>query len=108
MGVRGGNSYLSRLKAHPKDAWISGRKVQDVTVDPAFRRPVTAIARLYDYQIDEASRAKMIYRTEDGEEAGLSFIIPRSHDDLVRRREAMRIWADATFGLIGRSPDYLN
>lgn len=108
MGVRGGDSYLSRLKAHPKDVWISGRKVPDVTVDPAFRRPVTAIARLYDYQIDEASRAKMIYRTEDGEEAGLSFIIPRSHDDLVRRREAMRIWADATFGLMGRSPDYLN
>jgi 4-hydroxyphenylacetate 3-monooxygenase oxygenase component len=108
MGVRGGNSYLSGLKAHPKDAWISGRKVQDVTSDPAFRRPVATMAKLYDYQVEEASRAKMTYRAEDGEEAGLSFIIPRSHDDLVRRREAMRVWADATFGLMGRSPDYLN
>jgi 4-hydroxyphenylacetate 3-monooxygenase oxygenase component len=108
MGVRGGDSYLLRLKAHPKDAWISGRKVQDVTVDPAFRRPVATMAKLYDYQVEEASRAKMTYRAEDGEDAGLSFIIPRSRDDLVRRREAMRVWADATFGLMGRSPDYLN
>lgn len=108
MGVRGGSNYLSGLKTHPRDVWISGRKVQDITVDPAFRRPVTAIAKLYDYQIAEASRAKMIYSAEDGEEVGLSFIIARSHDDLVQRREAMRVWAEATFGLMGRSPDYLN
>src|SRR6202035_4844993 len=37
-----------------------------------------------------------------------SFIVPRTPDDLVRRREAMRVWADATFGFMGRSPDYLN
>ena len=35
-------------------------------------------------------------------------MIPRSHADLVKRREAMKIWADATFGMVGRSPDYLN
>ncbi len=37
-----------------------------------------------------------------------SFMIPRCHADLVKRREAIRIWADATFGMVGRSPDYLN
>jgi 4-hydroxyphenylacetate 3-monooxygenase oxygenase component len=108
MGARGGNSYISGLKEHPKDAWISGRKVSDVAEDVAFRRPVVAMAMLYDCQIDEELRGKMTYRSDDGEEAGLSFIIPRSHDDLVRRRQAMRVWADATFGLMGRSPDYLN
>lgn len=108
MSVRGGKDYVSGLKAHPKDVWIAGRKVPDVTIDPAFRRPVASMAELYDCQIEEPSREKMIYRAEDGEEAGLSFIIPRSIDDLVRRREAMRVWADASFGLMGRSPDYLN
>jgi 4-hydroxyphenylacetate 3-monooxygenase oxygenase component len=107
MAVRGGDSYIAGLAAHPKDVWISGRQVADVTRDPAFRRPVAAMAMLYDCQINPDTRARMVYRAEDGEH-GLSFIIPRSRDDLERRREAMRIWADATFGLMGRSPDYLN
>jgi anthranilate 3-monooxygenase (FAD) / 4-hydroxyphenylacetate 3-monooxygenase len=108
MGIRDGKSYISRLKAHPRDVWIAGRKVDDVTADPIFRRPVAAMAMLYDCQVDENLRAKMTYRADDGDEAGLSFIIPRSHDDLVRRRGAMRIWAEATFGTMGRSPDFLN
>ncbi len=108
MAVRDGKSYVTRLKAHPGDVWIAGRKVADVTTDPTLRRPVAAMAMLYDCQFDKDLRAKMTYRTDDGDEAGLSFIIPRSHDDLVRRRGAMRIWADATFGTMGRSPDFLN
>jgi 4-hydroxyphenylacetate 3-monooxygenase oxygenase component len=108
MGIRDGKSYISRLKAHPREVWIAGRKVGDVTADPALHRPVAAMAMLYDCQFDDELRAKMTYCTDEGDEAGLSFIIPRSHDDLVRRRGAMRIWADATFGTMGRSPDFLN
>src|SRR3974390_2453235 len=101
MGIRGGDCYVRGLQAHPKDVWIAGRKVGDVTQDPALRRPVTAMAMLYDCQIDPELHPKMTYCPDDAgnDEAGLSFIIPRTHDDLVRRREAMRIWADATFGL---------
>ena len=110
MGVRGGKSYISGLKAHPRDVWIAGRKVVDVTADPAFRRPVAAMAGLFDCQLDAELRATMTYRPDDGDggDAGLSFIIPRTVDDLVRRRNAMRVWADATFGTMGRSPDFLN
>ena len=108
MGVRGGDSYISGLKSHPKNVWVAGRKVGNVADEPVFRRPVSAMAMLYDLQIDSDLRPRMTYRAEDGTEAGLSFIIPRSRDDLVRRRRAMRVWADATFGLMGRSPDFLN
>src|SRR5580658_2322335 len=108
MGVRGGDSYISGLKSHPKNVWVAGRKVGNVADDPVFRRPVSAMAMLYDLQLDGELRSRMTYRDEDGAEAGLSFIIPRSRDDLVRRRHAMRVWADATFGLMGRSPDFLN
>ena len=107
MGVRSGESYIAGLAAHPKDVWIAGRKVTDVTRDPAFARPVAAMAMIYDCQVEPAMRARMVYRDADGEH-GLSFIIPGSREDLARRREAMRIWAEATFGLMGRSPDYLN
>jgi 4-hydroxyphenylacetate 3-monooxygenase oxygenase component len=109
MGARGGDSYISGLRAHPKEVWVSGRKVSDVTRDPVFRRPVAAMAMIYDCQEQPDLRARMVYRPEtNGEEVGLSFIIPRSRLELEQRRETMRIWGEATFGLMGRSPDYLN
>jgi hypothetical protein len=41
----------------------------------------------------------MTYVCEDGgERTGTSFMFPRSHDDLVKRRTSMKIWADATHG----------
>jgi 4-hydroxyphenylacetate 3-monooxygenase oxygenase component len=35
-------------------------------------------------------------------------MVPRTKEDLIKRREAMKIWADASFGMLGRSPDFLN
>ena len=43
-----------------------------------------------------------------GERVGLSFIQPRSVDDLVRRRDMVKTWMDATCGMFGRSPDFMN
>src|SRR5580704_18150564 len=75
----------------------------------AFRRPVAAMAQLYDCQADPALHSTMTYLPDDGDEpAGVSFSIPRTHAELVHRRKAMRIWAEATFGTMGRSPDFLN
>ncbi len=109
MGVRDGKSYVSRLKAHPREVWVAGRKVSDVTEDPVFRSPIAAMAMLYDMQGDAELHSTMTYLPDDSAEpAGVSFIIPKTHADLVHRRKAMRAWADATFGTMGRSPDFLN
>ena len=45
---------------------------------------------------------------EGGEPVGLSFIIPRTREDLERRRVMMLHWARATCGMMGRSPDFMN
>jgi 4-hydroxyphenylacetate 3-monooxygenase oxygenase component len=109
MGARDGKSYISGLKASPREVWVLGRKVTDVTADPVFRSPIAAMARLYDMQSDAQLRSTMTYLPDDSSEpAGVSFIIPRSHADLVHRRKAMKAWADASFGTMGRSPDFLN
>jgi len=65
MSARDGQSYISGLKAHPRDVWIAGRKVADVTADPAFRRPIAAMARLYDCQFDPALHSTMTYLPDD-------------------------------------------
>ena len=43
-----------------------------------------------------------------GERLGLSFIIPRTQDELARRGAMMLRWARTTCGMMGRSPDFMN
>ena len=106
--IRNGKDYVAGLKAQAsKNVWIAGQKVADVTTDPFFERPIDAIAKLYDLQAPRADGIKMSTR-ENGEDFGISFLVPRSAEDVIDRRKAMTVWAEATFGMVGRSPDYCN
>jgi len=107
MAPRNGTQFIDGLRQHPREVWVAGRRVDDVTTDPVFRRPVRAIADLYDLQMRPEHREVMTYAGENGP-AGTSFMIPRTPADIVKRRESMKVWADATFGMMGRSPDFLN
>ena len=106
--IRNGQGYIKGLQAQAKkNVWIAGRKVDDVVADPHFKRPVATIAELFDLQCSTRHGVKM--SGGSGNEAyGLSFLIPRSTEDIVDRRNAMAVWANATFGMVGRSPDYCN
>ena len=109
MPMRSGRDFIEGLRRAPREVWIAGRRIDDVTADPVFKRPVQAIASLYDLQVSPEHRDAMGHRDNDGGEPyGTSFLIPRSQPDLVRRRMSMKVWAEATFGLLGRSPDFLN
>src|SRR5215475_8297650 len=107
MAPRNGTQFIDGLRQNPREVWVAGRRVDEVTTDPVFRRPVRAIADLYDLQMRPEHREVMTYAGENGP-AGTSFMIPRTPADIVKRRESMKIWADATFGMMGRSPDFLN
>jgi 4-hydroxyphenylacetate 3-monooxygenase oxygenase component len=108
MAPRNGQEFIEGLRRNPREVWVAGRRAgDDITTDPVFRRPIAAMAQLYDLQTRPENREVMTYE-EDGERIGTSFMTPRSEVDLVKRREAMKIWADASFGMMGRSPDFLN
>src|SRR3984893_12720596 len=109
MTIRDGRQFVARLREHPRDVWVEGERVADVTAHPAFTRSVEQLARLYDMQLDPALQDTLTYLVpETGERAGSAFMPARSIADLAKRREAYRACAEATFGLMGRSPDFLN
>ncbi|SFL39473.1 4-hydroxyphenylacetate 3-monooxygenase, oxygenase component [Geodermatophilus ruber] len=107
MPIRTGAQYIDRLRSTPREVWVRGTRVDDVTTHPAFAAPVRQIARLYDMQHD-AEYAPVLTRPGPGGPVGVAFVPPRSYEDLVARRQAFRLWAEATLGLMGRSPDFLN
>ncbi|MGH2399611.1 MAG: 4-hydroxyphenylacetate 3-hydroxylase N-terminal domain-containing protein, partial [bacterium] len=109
MPARTGQQFIEGLRKQPRDVWISGARVDDVVTHPAFQNVVRSVAALYDLQHDPARRDEMTYVSpSSGDRVGLSFLPPRSRDDLVRVRRMMKIWSDYSGGMLGRSPDYLN
>ena len=109
MPARSGQHYLDGLRAQDREVWLNGERVRDVTAQPGLSGGARAIAELYDMQHDPALRDGMTYvPPEGGDPVGLSFIIPRTLQDLERRREMMLRWARATCGMMGRSPDFMN
>ena len=109
MPARTGQQYMDGLSKHPAEVWIRGEKVDDVTTHPAFRNGVRSLAALYDLQHAPATKDEMTFESpSSGDPVGLSFIIPRTMDDLERRRKMMTNWAWESCGMMARTPDFLN
>jgi anthranilate 3-monooxygenase (FAD)/4-hydroxyphenylacetate 3-monooxygenase len=109
MAIRTGANYIAGIKRRPREVWLRGERVEDVTTHPAFEAPLRQIARLYDMQHDAKLATDLTYASPtSGNPVGTAFMVPRTLDDLQKRHRAFRIWAEATLGLMGRSPDFLN
>src|SRR5206468_8816 len=107
MAARTGAEYMKGLQAQEREVWLRGERVKDVTTHPGLANGVRAIASLYDLQHELPDEMTYVSPTS-GERLGLSFIIPRTREDLARRGAMMLRWARTTCGMMGRSPDFMN
>jgi 4-hydroxyphenylacetate 3-monooxygenase len=106
-GARRGADVIRRLREQPPELWHRGERIQDPTTHPAFRRGIRSLAHLYDVQWEEPET--MLYDSPtSGKKVGRSFLIPQTAAELMSVGRAMKVWADQSFGLMGRSPDYIN
>ncbi|WP_013334618.1 4-hydroxyphenylacetate 3-monooxygenase, oxygenase component [Gloeothece verrucosa] len=108
MTIRTGAQYKAGLKNY-REVWIEGQKIDDVTTHYAFTEPIASIASLYDKQHQPELSEILTYSSPDtNNKTSTFFLTPVTHDHLLKRRMAIKTYADATFGLMGRSPDFLN
>jgi 4-hydroxyphenylacetate 3-monooxygenase len=103
--TRTGAEYIESLRDGRRIV-INGEKVDDVTTHAAFRRSVRSIANLYDLCAAEPDVMTFPSPTT-GQPVNKAFLIPRTREDLVTRRKAMRMWAGSHYGFMGRTPDHL-
>jgi 4-hydroxyphenylacetate 3-monooxygenase len=109
MPARTGRQYLNGLREQDREVWLRGERVKDVTSHPGLAGGARAIASLYDMQCDPKYRDEMTYVSPTtGDRVGLSFINPRTREELEARRVMMLNWARTTCGMMGRSPDFMN
>jgi 4-hydroxyphenylacetate 3-monooxygenase len=105
--MRTGAEYLRSLK-DGRQVFLDGERVKDVTAHRAFREAARSIARLYDIAAAPEMRDRMTFTSpKTGEPVLRAYEIPHSHADLAARRRFSETWAEATFGLMGRTPDHV-
>ena len=105
--LRTGAQYLRSLN-DGRQVFVDGERVADVTRHPAFREAARSIARLYDIAAAPENRERMTFASpKTGAPVHRAWQVPRSHADLRARRLFSETWAEATFGLMGRSPDHV-
>jgi 4-hydroxyphenylacetate 3-monooxygenase len=110
MPARTGQQYIDAINQRPIHVEIHGEVHKGGVADlPAFRNVVRTYAELYDLQHDADLRDVMTYESPTtGDRVGMSFLQPASVEDVVRRREMMRVFAEHSYGNLGRTGDYLN
>jgi 4-hydroxyphenylacetate 3-monooxygenase len=105
--MRTGAEYLRSLK-DGRQVFLDGERVKDVTEHRAFREAARSIARLYDIAAAPEMRERMTFTSpKTGEPVLRAYQIPHTHADLAARRRFSETWAEATFGLMGRTPDHV-
>jgi 4-hydroxyphenylacetate 3-monooxygenase len=107
MGARTGSQFLDGLRKTRREIWVDGERVDDVTSHPKLSGGAESLAAIYDRQHDYA--AECLYADpETGEPTNVSHMVPRSKDDLRRRHAGLVRLSEASMGIMGRTPDYMN
>lgn len=107
MGViKDGKKHIASLR-DGRDVILRGEKVTDVTQHPAYRQSVASFAALYDFQAAPENIERMTVDIGGGKRVSRAWDIPRSYDDMVKRRQALESWAELHYGFMGRSPDHV-
>jgi 4-hydroxyphenylacetate 3-monooxygenase oxygenase component len=107
QGAMTGARYLASLR-DGREVWLDGEKVGDVAAHPAFAGIVHELARIYDLQHTEPYRDQMTFISPwSGRRCSLSWLLPRTPEDLRKKRRNSEIWNEQCWGQLGRGPDIL-
>ncbi len=107
VAARTGEQFLDGLRGDAREIWLNGEKVTHPLEHPALEAAARTMARVFDLQHEHAD--EMLAPAPDtGALVNVTHLIPRSKEDLERRRRAVELTAAMTGGMMGRTPDYLN
>src|SRR5258705_2859522 len=107
MGARTGAQFLDKLRKPPRTVGLGEGRGDDARAHRALGGGARTLAGVFDRQ-HQYPEDCLIPDPETGEPIGIGHMIPRSVDDLKRRNRGLARISEATVGLMGRTPDYMN
>ena len=108
--IRTGKQYLDEI-SDGRNVWLGSQNVSSVASAPAFLQGARAFAALYD-QASAPAHRQLFYATPgDGggaEEPEFRAFLPcKDSQDLALKHKLHASWSEASFGFLGRTPDYI-
>ncbi|HEY1275283.1 MAG TPA: 4-hydroxyphenylacetate 3-hydroxylase N-terminal domain-containing protein [Thermoleophilaceae bacterium] len=107
-GARTGEQFLEGLGRGGREIWLRGEKITHPLDHPELREAALSLARVFDLQHEHAGEMLAPSPDEPSRLVNVTHLIPRTREDLERRRRAFELVAAISGGTMGRTPDYLN
>ena len=105
MTARTGDQYRQGLK-DGRTVWLGKEKI-DIATHPATAGSVSGMAGYFDWQHRYAEDC-LTTDPDTGAPMNASLIVPRTAEDLARRHRCFDRLAQYSYGMLGRTPDYVN
>src|SRR5689334_10498958 len=107
-GARTGEQFLDGLRQGGREIWLNGELISHPLDHPELQAAALSLARVFDAQYEHAD--EMLAPSPDDPEllVNVTHLVPRTIEDLTRRRHAIELVAALSGGTMGRTPDYLN
>jgi 4-hydroxyphenylacetate 3-monooxygenase len=107
-GARTGEQFLDGLRQGGREVWLRGEMISHPLDHPELRAAALSMARVFDVQHEHAGEMLAPSPEDDRRQINVTHLIPRTREDLARRRRAFELVAAVSGGTMGRTPDYLN
>src|SRR5215813_14632696 len=105
--MRSGADYRKAIR-DGRAVFLDGERLDDASTHAAFAEPVRRIAETYDRaRSTDVRDATTFVDPDTGQRHSNMWLVPRASADLVARRRTHRLWAEASYGLMGRTPDHV-
>ncbi|MGU3574971.1 4-hydroxyphenylacetate 3-hydroxylase family protein [Brucellaceae bacterium C25G] len=105
-GTKTGQQHLESLR-DGREIFINGERVDDVTTHPAFKNVAQSVKQIFDFAKAPENQELMTYVTPEGHRANRIWELPKSYEELKKRRAGLEAWTEIHGGFLGRAPDHV-
>ncbi|UFX47586.1 4-hydroxyphenylacetate 3-hydroxylase [Bradyrhizobium sp. 41S5] len=84
--MRSGAEYLASLR-DGRRVYVGGELIEDVTSHPMTKGYANAIAEYYDLHLDPKNQDIATFVDDEGNQQSMHWFLPRSKEDVIKRRE---------------------
>ncbi|MPT47129.1 MAG: aromatic ring hydroxylase [Sphingobium sp.] len=106
MTARTGEQYKAGLD-DAREVWLGDENIH-VASDPRFAGSINGMAGYFDWQHKYADTCLVPDPERPGEVMSASHIVPRTAEDLQIRHKGLEQLSRYSYGMLGRTPDYVN
>jgi 4-hydroxyphenylacetate 3-monooxygenase len=104
--TKSGQDHISSLR-DGRQLFIDGTLVEDVSTHPAFRNVTASIGRMFEFANQPQNVDLMTFETPEGKRANRIWELPKSYEELKKRRAGLEAWTSLHAGFMGRAPDHV-